>query len=577
MASPAFGIPRASALPFAATAATVAVLYLAREVIIPLALAMLFAFLLAPAARRLESWHLGRILSTLLVVALFVGALGAVGWIAGREAVNLVGKLPEYRQNIQKKIQALRSPPRDGELGKAAKAIKELQKDIDPKKGGSAKPAPEAATVAVPTTALELIGYLGISLATLLVMAVAVVVITALMLLQRDDLRERILRLAGEGRIPLTTQALQDAAQRVSRYLLMQLVVNICYGLPLGVALHLAGLPNALLFGMLATVLRFIPYLGAAIAAALPVALAFTISDGWALVAWTVGIIAVLEFIVGYVIEPWLYGASTGLSPIAIVLAAIFWTWLWGPLGLLLATPMTVCLAVAGRHTPQLGFLNVILGVEPVLPAGTRFYQRLLAFEYDEALELAEEHARKHGALPLCEEVLLPALVLAKRDRQRGSLEESRERFAFESLRRIAEEFPVERPEGAVPPVCVVAAHEEADHIAAILLARLLAGERYESLLLPNDQPGSGLMEAIAQRAERTIVVSAVPPSAASDAGYLAKRLHSRFPQHRIIAGLWSPRVERERVDQRLGAAGASEVVTSFTEALQRLGATRPA
>jgi predicted PurR-regulated permease PerM len=606
MASFADRMPRLSVTPLLALVVVTAALYLAREVLIPLALAILFGFVLAPAARRFEALHLGRFASTLIVVTLFVGLLGTIGWVAGKQVVSLVGKLPEYRVNISKKLRALHSQP-TGDLGKAAQALKDIEKEAAAKAGETPqKPPPQKPAVDLPTTPLELIGKLGVSALALLATAIAVIVITALILLQRDDLRERLMRLVGQGQIHLTTQAMEDAAQRVTRYLLMQLVVNIFYGLPLGVALYLIGIPNALLWGLLATILRFIPYLGASIAAALPVALALAISDGWTLVAWTAGVIAILEFIVAYVIEPWLYSGSTGLSPIAIVLSALFWTWLWGPLGLLLATPLTVCVAVAGRHIPQLGFLNIVLGVEPVLPLEARFYQRLVALEYDEALDVADEHAREHGLAALYEQVLLPALVLAKRDRQRDALDDKRQRFVFESLQRIVEELdangrennqgqttisakepaPSSRqttisakepaPPSAAPSLCIVPAHDDADYIAGLMLARLLAPEHFEALLLPKDILASEMLDRVAAAGCTAVVVSAVPPSAAANAAYFAKRLRSRFPQRKIVVALWNAGGNLERIRSRLRASGADEVVTRLPDGVERARLVAP-
>jgi predicted PurR-regulated permease PerM len=579
-----------SALRVLLLGAVVAGLYLAREVLIPLALAVLFSFLLAPIARRLEALHLGRALSTVAVVTLFVLVLAGVGWAAGNQMVSVIGKLPEYRQHIAHKLEALRSPPKDGDLGKAARAIKQLEKDIKPGSKPPAEPQPVSKIAPLPTTPLELIGALGLPLVTLAGMAVAVIVITALILLQRDDLRERLMRLVGEGHIHLTTQAMEEAAGRVSRYLITQLVVNIGYGLPLAVAFYFIGLPNALLWGLLATVLRFIPYLGASIAAALPIILALAISDGWTTVAWTAGAIAVMELIVAYGVEPFLYGATTGLSPIAIVFSAIFWTWLWGPIGLLLATPMTVCLAVAGRHVPQLGFLNVLLGVEPVLPDDVRLYQRLLAFEYDEALELADKHAREHGLADAFEALLLPALFLAKRDRLHGRLDREHEGFVFDSLQRIVEDLEGPENRGQTPvsangqnrpqavsangqncpqavSVCIVPAHDQADYVAGFMLARLLPDG---AVVLPKDMLASEILERIERDCRGTVIVSAMPPSAASNAAYVAKRLHARFPHRRIVIALWTARGNLERIASRLKDSGAADVLTTFSDAISQ-------
>ena len=226
-----------------------------------------------------------------------------------------------------------------------------------------------------------------------------VIVFVVFMLLQREDLRDRFIRLVGTSDLHRTTQALGDAAERVGRYLLMQLVVNVAYGIPIGIGLWLIGVPNPLLWGMLSIVLRFVPFIGPIIAAAFPLALSIAVDPGWTMLLWTAALFIVLELISGNIVEPWLYGASTGLSSIAILAAAIFWTWLWGPVGLLLSTPLTVCLVVLGRHVQQFGFLNVLLGSEPVLEPAESLYQRLLAGDPDEATERAEEYLKTHSIL----------------------------------------------------------------------------------------------------------------------------------------------------------------------------------
>jgi hypothetical protein len=441
----------------------------------------------------------------------------------------------------------------------------------------------------VPSNALQVIGKLGLSLLGLAASTIAVVVLTALMLLQRDDLRDRLIRVVGEAHIHLTTQAMEDAGRRVSRYLLMQLLVNACYGVPLATALWLIGLPNALLFGLLATILRFIPYLGAAIAAALPILLAFAISDDWSTIAWTVGVIGTLEFVTAYMVEPWLYGESTGLSPLAIVFSAIFWTWLWGPIGLLLATPLSVCLAVIGRHIPQFRFFHVLLGVEPVLPMPVRFYQRLVAMEYEEALELAEETAVRDGALRLYDEVLLPALLLAKRDRQRSALDERHENFVFESMLRIAEEVKGaqdaarEGDEGGRPaspvaavPVCIVAAHDDADAIAAAMLARAVSPDHYRPVVISHEKLAGEVVEEVAASGANAVCISAVPPSAAANAAYICKRLRRRLPGHKIVVALWHANVNLATIRDRLLHAGADEIVTTLPEAMERIRLIAP-
>ena len=566
---------RPSAAALATFVVVTAVLYLAREVLIPLALAVLFTLLLAPAVRRLESWGLKRLAATLVVTALALAAVAGVGWITGNQFIGLLGKLPEYREHIVKKLQEVRSPPKQGPIGKAAEAIKQLEKDTAPadqraRPQEPPKPAPQSG---LPTTLLEFVSKLGVPALTLLATAIAVIALTILMLLQRDDLRDRLIRLVGSGRMHATTQAMQDAAQRVSRYLMMQFVVNACFGVPLGVILYFLGIPNAALWGLLATVLRFVPYIGSWIAGSMPVLLAIAISDDWSLALWTFGTIVVLETTVAYAIEPWLYGQSTGLSPLAIIAAVVFWSWLWGPIGLLLATPLTVCVAVIGRHVPQFGFLNVMLGVDPVLPPGTRFYQRLLALEHEEALDVAQQHAKAHGVTAAREEVLIPALALAKRDRHRDALTGRRERFVYDAIERILEELNGDEDEGRPGTVdlCIVPAHDEFDSIAALVLARELVSHHFHARLLSHSLLAAEAVEGVAAHCRQAVCISAVPPAGAAHAAYLCKRFRRAFPGMKIIVAIWTSEEEVARSFARLKDAGADEVVTKLSAAVNKI------
>ena len=536
-----------------------AILYLARDVLIPLALAILLSFLLAPLVRRLEGWRLGRVFSTLVAVAIAVSAIAGIGWIATKQALSLTAKLPEYRANISKKIRAVREP-QEGSLGKAAEAIKDLESEA----------APGAAPLAVtetPPTALaalrEMVGPFVHPVGT----ALAVIVFTILLLLNRENMRERLIGLIGTQRINVTTQALGEASFRVSSYLYMQLVVNACFGIPFALALWLIGIPNAMLWGLLGTLLRFIPYAGVWVAVAMPAMLAFAIFDGWSEVAWVLGVFVILELFLVNVLEPWLYGRSAGLSAIAIILAALFWTWLWGPVGLLLAVPLTVCIAVMGRYIPELGYLNVLLGVEPVLPPEARFYQRLVARDRDEAMMLADEYAAEYGQAALFDTLLIPALTLIETDRHKGALEPETERFAFDTTRQILDELREDGTETtAAAHVCILPARDQADELAGAMLARLLPGAQ----LLSAKSLAAETLEQIGDGACRVMCISAVPPQAASHASYLARRLKKQFPKLRIVLALWT----NEGVDKvrpRLASAGIDEVATRLPDVLAQL------
>ena len=546
--------PRASSL--IALLVTAAVLFLAKEVLIPLALAILFSFLLAPAVRRLEQWKLGRIPSTLIVALLGFGLIFAVAGVAAMQAVSLAGKLPEYRHNIVEKIHALRHPKKDSNLGKAAEAIKDIEKEAAPDR----PPVPVKET---PGTPIEAFAQFVAPVAAPLAMTLAVIVFTMLFLLNRENMRDRVIALLGPSRIHVMTKAMAEASYRVSQYLMTQVLVNAMFGVPFGIALYFIGIPNAALFGLLGVVLRFIPYIGVWVAMAMPALLAFAISDGWSPVIWTLGVFFALESVLAYVVEPWLYGKSAGLSPIAIILAVVFWTWLWGPVGLLLATPLTVCVAVMGRYIPEFGYLNVLLGVEAVLAPEERFYQRLVALDHEEAAAVLEQYVASHGIARSFDEVVIPALSLAERDRQKGALEPARERYIFESVRRIVDELEYQPTAAGGAPLCIVPAHDTADHLAAMMVARLLP-EAKAAVITPPAK-ASEVAEIVAQKRCGAILISAVPPFTAHHAGDLARRLRRQVPGVTIAVGLWGD--SSGRVKERLEKLGVDEVITTVSQA----------
>ena len=548
--------PRASSL--IALLITAGVLYLAQEVLIPLALAILFSFLLAPAVRRLEQWKVGRAPSTLIVALLGFGVIFAVAGVAAMQAVSLAGKLPEYRHNIVQKIHKLRHPDRQSNIGKAAEAIKDIEKEAAPER----PPVPVKET---PGTPVEAFAQFVAPVATPLAMALAVIVFTILFLLNRENMRDRVIALLGPSRIHVMTKAMAEASYRVSQYLMTQVLVNAMFGVPFGIALYFIGIPNAALFGLLGFVLRFIPYIGVWIAMAMPALLAFAISDGWSPVIWTLGVFLALETVLAYVIEPWLYGKSAGLSPIAIILAVVFWTWLWGPVGLLLATPLTVCVAVMGRYIPEFGYLNVLLGVEPVLSQEERFYQRLVALDHEEAGDVLEQYVTAHGIGRTFDEVVIPALSLAERDRQKGALEPARERYIYESVRRMVEELEHEPAAATGAPLCIVPAHDDADHLAAMMVSRLLPAAK-AVVLTPPAKPAE-VAETVAQKSCGAILISAVPPHTAHYAGDLARRLRRQVPGVKIAVGLWGAGENAARVKERLEKLGVDEVITTVSQA----------
>jgi predicted PurR-regulated permease PerM len=354
---------------FATVILVAAVFRWARDIIIPIALATMLAFLLSPLVVRLTRWGLHRTLAVVVTVTFAVSVFVGLGWVVAAQGLNVVQQLPKYEKTIEAKIAQLRQPHTPSVLAQAAKMVDKIQKDLKASEPPAAKPDSDRAPVPVevepPKSSMFDMtqSVLASLLSPLLTMGIVIVLLVAI-LLQWEDLHERFLRITNTGAIRLPPKALDDAAQRVSRYLSMQLVVNASYGIPVGFGLYLIGIPNASLWGLLSTLLRFIPYLGPWIAAAFPVTLALAIDPGWTKVAWVLGLYVVAETVTANLIEVWVYGVRTGVSSLGLLVAAVFWTWLWGPAGLFLSTPLTVCLVVLGKYLPGLKVFSTLLSNE---------------------------------------------------------------------------------------------------------------------------------------------------------------------------------------------------------------------
>lgn len=586
--------PLARLIHFVAFVVITGTLYFGREVLIPLALAGLLSFLLAPAVQWLERWKFPRVISTSLVSLSAFAVIFGVLAVAGTQLLSLAGSLPEYKDNIRQKISVLQS---EGNLSKASRVLDEISEELaaeqaqTEKRSRKSRPAAKLQTVRLATpraTSFEVFKAVVMPLIAPLGTAAAVMIFTFVMLLQREDLRNRLIHLVGKGQLSTTTHAFEDAATRVSSYLRMQLIVNLSYGLPVGLGLYWIGVPNAPLWGMLAAVLRFVPYLGPMIGAAMPIALAFAISEGWTLVLWTLGLFVVLELISNNIVEPWLYGPSTGLSAIALMFAAIFWTWLWGAVGLLLATPLTVCLVVMGRYVPQVSFLYILLGDEPVLTPAMRAYQRLISMDWGEAASVAESHVDEHGAVSLYETVLVPALDLLETDRHADGLSEERRRFVLDSTRRMLEDTPerlIKAADGSKQPalalhtttgpiaVCIVPAREEADELVALMLQQLLNAADIDAELLPIGTHYGDVLEHVSKVQPKLVCLSAFAPSSVLHASALSKRLRRKFPDLAIFVAPWQTSENAKKVHALLKNAGATEVVETLGLAVKRMQA----
>ncbi len=575
------------------------VLYVAEDVFVPIALAVLLSFLLAPLVVRLGRWGLGKVTSVMVVVTLAFAIIGVVGWLVTVQAINLADQLPQYRDNLRAKITALKKPNPEGVLSKASGVVKELEKEINSETpeestfpAGQMPQEPLPVEVRAPRqTPLRLLASMAGPVLQPLATAGAVAFFVILMLLQREDLRERFLKLVSGGELNVATQAVDDATSRVSRYLLMQLAVNATYGIPIGVGLYFIGVPNAFLWGLLAVLLRFIPFVGPWIAAAFPIALAIAVDPGWTKPLLTIGLFLVLEIVSNNVVEPLLYGASTGVSNIALLVAAIFWTWLWGPVGLLLSTPLTVCMMVIGKYVPGLRFLSVLLGSEPVLAPEARFYQRMLAMDEDELWEISERYIADRSLPELYDRVVLPALAFAERDRHKGTLAEVRQAFIVQNTRGLIEglvdpapsngngpareqaEPDAARTSNGAAAVLCVPARDEADELAALMLVQLLTMKGVPARAVSVKAPAAESVNEIRANKIGTVCISSVPPFAVTPARQICKRIKQEFPHVKVVIGIWSAQATGTHVVNRLASSCPDAVVSRLAEAVSRVEA----
>lgn len=410
----------------------VAALFLGRDIFVPLALALLLSFVLAPLVRMLQQLRVPRSLAVVGIVALAFAILFALATLMGRQLTQLASDLPRYETTMREKVRTLRGASAgNAGLERAADMLQNLGKELEKPaetKAPSSLSGPPARPIAVVVSSpasgpLENLASLIAPLLHPLATTGLIIVFVVFILLQREDLRNRLIRLGGTRDIQRTTAALDDAAGRLSRLFLMQLAINSGFGLVIGTGLWFIGIPSPLLWGILAAALRFVPYIGAVISAAFPLALAAAVDPDWSMLVWTGLLFATVEPLVGHVIEPIFHGQSTGLSPVAVILAAVFWTMLWGPIGLVLATPLTVCLVVVGRHVERLAFLDVLLGDRPALQPWELFYQRMLAGDAPEASEQASQFLKERSLSAYYDGIVLPGLQLAQTDLAAGTLD----------------------------------------------------------------------------------------------------------------------------------------------------------
>lgn len=555
-------------------AIVVAALYLGQAVLVPLAIAFLISFALSPLVIWLERVGLPRILSVILVMALVVAVLSGLGLLLATQVRALSEELPGYQTTIRGKLSDLReSFAGPGFLRGAIQTVDTVQQEVEPEEEEPAPDAPQRVQVIPPSKGATELAFAWLApMLQPLATAGIVFVFVFLALLDRADLRDRMLRLMG-GNLHRSTKALEDAGRRISRYLLMQLLVNVTYAIPLSLGLWLIGVPGALLWGVVAAVLRFIPYVGPMASAILPISLAFAVDPGWNMLLMTVALIVILELVSNNIVEPLLYGTSTGLSAISLIAAATFWTTLWGPVGLILSTPLTVCLLVIGRYLPQLQFLETLLGSGPALDPPTRIYQRLIAADPDEAIEISVAEIERSSVPEFYDEVGIPLLRMVSEEFSRNSTAEHRLRIANgfdELIDHLREAFPVpDAPEHASKVLCI-GGKWEADAIAADMLAHVLALEGIDAEAGPASAADAHILDKLDIEACDIVCIGYFSPRPIAAARMLARRLRQRNPRLRIVVALWNPApglLDKER----LATVGAEAVITSIEEGLLRL------
>jgi predicted PurR-regulated permease PerM len=581
----------------------IAAMYFGRQLFMPIALALVFTFLLTPFVSFLEKIRFRRVPAVFTVLVLAFGLGAAVAWGVANQLVEVMVNLVDYKANLDAKIFSLHVS-KSGSLSRAMATVQELSSELsavpaeisghaqdkDSKNARSIRPV--QVQVAAPPASFvqdlrELLGPLAAPAET----AAIVIIFTLFMLIKREDLRNRAIRLAGRGQLNLMTQALDDAGRRLSRYLVLQCLVNAGYGLLFGVALYFIGVPHTLLWAVFAGVLRFVPYVGSPIASALPIAVALAVFPGWYHAGLILATFVVLELTVSNIVEPMLYGAHTGISSLAILVAAVFWTMLWGPVGLILSTPLTVCLIVLGRHVPQLDFLEVVLGDEPVLLPEQCFYQRLLALDQEEARVIAETHLRENSLESLYETVILPALKLAEHDYHNDGFDGEARTAMLQTVKEMIEDFGDQyagdpysedllfsAAEGESFPqphlaerksmpasIACIPSRRGSDELLATMLTQLLRQAGYQARELSASAPDN-VLSAISRLDCNIACISSISAFTVIEARGLCKRLRGSFSGLPVVIGLWS--LDGNTARQRLGSGCSCAVATSLSDAI---------
>lgn len=604
----------------------VTTLYVGREIFVPVALAILLSFVLASPVSALQRMRVPRGIAVVSVVLFAFAVIFALGSLIATQLNRLAGDLPRYQTTIQSKIQSVRGiSGGSSTLERAAGMLQDLGKELDKPKGVSANqpvtssPLGSSAGTRVVTPvpvevlqpdpgALQSIRSLIAPLVSPLATTGIIVIFVIFILIQREDLRNRLIRLAGSRDLQRTTAALDDAAGRLSRLFLNQLLINTGFGILIGTGLWLIGIPSPVLWGILATVLRFVPYIGSVISAAFPLVLALAVDPGWSMLAWTAALFFVIEPMVGQVVEPMVYGRSTGLSPVAVVVSATFWTALWGPIGLVLATPLTVCLVVLGRHVERLAFLDVMFGDRPALSPAEIFYQRMLAGDPTEAAEKAEEFLKERSLSSYYDDVAIKGLQLAQADLDRDALDSSRLIRIRDTVLEFANDLSDQvdcEPTGEQPtsdaeaaaaveaaaakpvfadlpvferselpaewqgenPVLCIAGRTVLDEAAGIMLAQLCDAHGLRARVEGPGALSTSNIFRLETEGVAIVCLSYLNAKNPAQIRYAVRRIRRKLPKARVLVGLYNDVEGVEEIEALRKASGADMFAHTLREA----------
>ncbi|MFT3987144.1 AI-2E family transporter [Aestuariivirga sp.] len=531
------------------------ILYFGREIIIPVVLAVLLSLLLAPGVRALQRWSIPKSLAISMVVGLTLVLLLAGAAMIATALTRLAADLPQYETNLREKAKTLRVfTSGGGTMEKAANVLKDLQIELADKPAVATPQSAEQKPILVEMRdssfgplepIISVLGILAFPVAQLGI----VIIMVFFILFNREDLRNRFLRLAGTSDIHRTTIAIDEAVRRLSKLFTTQLMINVLTGAFIGTALTLIGVPGGILWGALTAVLRFVPYIGTLMSSVVPLIIAAAVGDGWTLAIATIAVVLTTELIVGQVLEPLFFGKSSGLSPVAVVAAATFWTALWGPIGLVLATPLTIAVLVVGRHIEQLQFLEVMLGSEPVLTPDHVFYQRMLAGDPLEAAEQAHEDEKAGTLGTFLTDVAVPALLLAQHDQRRGVLTKENQTAIAHTFSETLDEIWDEQPEtAAAPKVTLIAGNGALNFAAALAFSAYLTDMGIAHRLLPEDAIQPGKLHDVPDAPDAALCLCYLSVPSEAQHAYLKRRILAQAGQGKFYTMSWSGSSEHEHI-----------------------------